>query len=311
MQIKNWIKTHKIATAGILIGIIVVVSAISTLMVSMGAKRTTYEYAGLSPAPVISYKGSAPASEAERTVSEPFQVKGEIEVKEGSMEIESKDAETDFGKIQSITQNYDGYVERSSKSIGNLYVRINLTLRVSSEQFTDLIEKLKKDFEVKSYDVENYRIPIEKELDELQILKESLSDYQEIRGEIKEMKVGKDKIDLLMEVTDKELVLKQKEGGYQREISGQERRGEYATLNVSLYQKKSPKIWPEDVLDQFKDRLRGTLDKVVEILKDLVGGSIELLFRTIQIAAYVFIVGIILAGAYRVGRKLFELLIKK
>src|SRR4030042_2011643 len=71
----------------------------------------------------------------------------EIEVKEGSMKIESERAEEDFAEIKSMVENYQGYVERSSKSITNLYVQLNLTLRVPSESFADLVDKLKEKFE--------------------------------------------------------------------------------------------------------------------------------------------------------------------
>ncbi|PIR01711.1 MAG: hypothetical protein COY73_00370 [Candidatus Nealsonbacteria bacterium CG_4_10_14_0_8_um_filter_37_14] len=186
-----------------------------------------------------------------------------------------------------------------------------MTLRVPSEKFFDLVEKLKEEFEVESYNVKNYRIPIGRELDELQILSDSLSDYEKIREEIKAMRAGKDKIELLMQLTDKELELKEKERKYQGAVSSKEKQGAYATLNINLKQEKSPKIWPENVLDRFKDRLRRALDNTVEILKDLIGGSIEVFFKAIQIAVYIFIVGIVLAGFYRLGKELFKRLIRK
>jgi len=308
IRIKNWIKTHKIATVGIVIGIIIVGLIGSLVMVSLSGARYRagyqHEIALKTPGLLSSLEKVTKTAEYEAP-----QVKGEIEVKEGSMKIESKKAEDDFAEIKSITKDYQGYIERSSKSTTNLYIQINLALRVPSEKFVDLVEELKKEFKVDSYNIRNYRISIEGELDEFQILKESLSDYEDIREEIKEMRIGKDKIELLMQLTDKELQLKQKEKGYQREISSQEKRGEYANLNVVIKEKKSPKIWPEDVLARFKDRLRDALDNTVEILNNLVGGTIELFFRVIQIAVYIFTVVIILAVFYRLCRGLFRRII--
>ena len=308
MEIKNWIKTHKIAAVGIVIGIIIVGLVVSLVMVSLSGARHrggyTMQSALESPGLLDSLEKIPKGTEYGAP-----QVKGEIEVKEGSMKIESKKAEDDFAEIKSITEGYQGYIERSSKSTTNLYIQINLTLRVPSEKFVDLVKELKKEFKVDSYNIRNYRISIEGELDEFQILKESLSDYEDIREEIKEMRIGKDKIDLLMQLTDKELQLKKKEKGYQREISSQERRGEYANLNVTIKEKKSPKIWPEDVSARFKDRLRNALDNTVEILNNLVGGTIELFFRIVQIAVYIFVVGIVLAVFYRLCRGLFRRII--
>jgi len=311
MIIKDWIKNHKAATAGIIVVVLVIGWLASIILVSLRGARDAAEIAyqkSLSvPLAVESPLGLGSQSE----VRMPSEYGEEIEVKEGSMAIESESAESDFTKIQSIVGNYQGYVERSNKSITNLYVQLSLTLRVPSESFADLVDKLKEEFEVESYNVKNYRIPIGRELDEIQILNESLADYQKIRGEINEMMVSKNKIDLLMEVTDKELILKQKEKNYQGIVSSKEKQGEYATLSVSLKEKKSPTIWPENVLDQFKDRLRKAFDNTVEILKDLIGGSIEIFFRAIQIAVYIFIIGIVVAVFYRLGKIFSRWIIRK
>ena len=313
-KIKKWIKSHKVAFVGIVIGAVIVGLILFAVIGSFLAGRTMVSrrayYYGSSKSLGLEAPGMPFVREKGWTTLETTGGRGEIEVREGSMEIKSKKAEDDFAEIRSIVENYQGYVEKSSKSITNLYVRINLTLRVPPRKLADLVDELKKKFEVRSYNIKNYRISIERELDEFQILEESLADYQEIRKEIKEMKVGKDKIDLLMKLTDKELELKRKERNYQREISSQKRRGEYATLQVAIKQKKSPKIWPENVLDQFKDRIRRALENVVDILKEMIGGGIELFFKAVQLAVYIFIIGIVAVGFYRVGKELFRRLIR-
>lgn len=321
MGIKNWIKTHKLAFIGIAVGIVIVVLLIYSLISSTITKEISrprklyapehaaeeaigFGFSKLSPSSVapLPTPSSSPLSREN---------KGEIEIKEGSLEIESKEAESDSEKIKSITENYEGYVERSSKSITNLRIRINLTLRVPSLKFMDLLEKLKKEFEVKSYNIRNYRISVEREMDEFQILKQSLSDYEDIREEIQDMEVGKDKIELLMQTTNKELELKSRERAYEREISRQKRRGEYATLNVSIEQRKTPEIWPEYVFARFKDRIRIALDHTVEILKDLIGGAIEIFFKALQIVVYIFIIGIIVTGTYRLTKGIFRKILKR
>lgn len=310
MTIKDWIKTHKAATAGIIFGVLIIAWIVFAMISSSARTRSKllYEVPG-SLSPSLGFESTRNVSEI--SVKTPSQSTVEVEVKEGTMKIKSEKAEDDADGIKSIVENYQGYVEKSSKSVTNLYVQIDLTLRVPSENFLDLVERLKKEFDIESYNVKNYRIPIGRELDEIQILKESLADYQKIREEINEMVVSKDKIELLMELTNKELELKSKERNYQNIVSSKERQGEYATLNVNLREKKSPTIWPENVLDRFKDRLRTAIDNTIEILKDLVGGIIEIFFRAIQIAIYIFIVGIVGAVFYRFGRVLFRLIIKE
>ncbi len=307
MKIKNWIKTHPFITIGIVAGIIVIVGLFYFGLTSFLTVRReiTHYY----PAPAIKESLRAPSILEE--VPQAIDVQKEIEVKEGSMELKSKQAEVDFARIESITKEYQGYIERSDKSVTNLYIQINLTLRVPAEKFMNLVQRLKQEFDVKSYQIRNYRVSIEEELDEFQILRKSLSDYEKIREEIKKMEIGKDKIQLLMDLTNKELELKSKERRYQREISSQKRRGEYASLYVSIKQLKSPRIWPENVLNQFKDRLRKAFANVITILKDLVGGGIELFFKVIQIVVYLFIVGVVVAGFYRLTGKLFRDLVRK
>jgi len=311
-KIKEWIKTHKIAFCGIIVGIVIIGLIVYAFNGSFLATRrsvpgywTSEKFLKAPSAPLgeklkLNFLGDYKEAGG----------RGEIEVKEGSMEIKSKDAEGDFAEIESLVGNYQGYIERSSKSSTNLYVWINLTLRTPSENLLDLVDELKKKFEVKSYNIRNYRISIERELDEFEVLKTSLSDYEKIREEIREMAVGKDKIELLMRLTEKELELKRKERSYQREISSQRRRGEYASLQVSIKQRKSPKILPENVWNEFKDRLRRALENVVDILKDLIGGSIELFFKSIQIAVYLFIIGAVIVGFYQLGKRLFRKLIR-
>jgi len=309
-KIKEWIKTHKIAFAGIVIGIVIVGLIVYALVGSfLATKRRAPGYWApekLLEAPSVSLEKELDLLGGRKETGG----RGEIEIKEGLMEIKSKNAEGDFNEIKALVENYQGYIERSSKSSTNLYLWINLTLRVPSENLFHLFEALKRRFKVESYHLSNYRISIERELDEFEILKKTLSDYEKIREEIQEMPVGKDKIELLMRLTEKELEIKRKERSYQREISSQKRRGEYARLQVTLKQRKSPKILPENVWNEFKDRLRKAFENVVDILKDLIGGGIELFFKAIQLAVYLFIIAIVIGVFYKLAKKLLKSLFR-
>lgn len=302
-EIKQWIKIHKIATLGIIVGIIIVGFLVSVIFISSGgARRVSY---GLYPE-VMRAPFSLPTYEKAAKPEILPEREKEVEIKEGSMKIESEDAESDSKEIKSIVENYGGYIERSTKRVTNLFIIVNATLRVPPERFLDLVKELKDKFKIDSYDVKNYRISIEREMDELEILRKSLGDYEEIREKVKAMKISEEKIELLMKVTDKELSLKQKEKEYQREISAKEKQGQFATLNVSVEQKRVAKIWPENVLNRFKDRLRIAFDNSVDILRDIIGGGIELFFKIIQAIVYLAIIAIPLAIAWRIGRAIYQ-----
>ena len=318
MIIQDWLKKYKNTIIGIVIIIFVIGFLASIMLVSLSGSRSrsreaaefAYQRSLLDYPDSLTLGSSLGLGFPSDSVM-PSESTKELEVKEGSIKIESKEAENDFTEIKSMVENYRGYVERSNKSVTNLYIQLDLILRVPSENFAGLVERLKEEFKVEHYSIKNYRIPIGRELDELEILNKSLSDYENIREEINEMRAGKDKIDLLMQLTDKQLGLKERERKYQSLLSSKERQGEYATLNVSLRQRQSPTIWPENVLDQFKDRLRRASDNSFAILRDLIGGSIEIFFRAVQIAVYIFIVGIVLAVFYRLTRRLFGWIVGK
>lgn len=105
----------------------------------------------------------------------------EIEVRKGSMEIKSKNADSDFETIQKIVKDQQGYIQESKKTETNLNIFIEITIKVPSEKLLDLVEILKRNLEVRSYHIKNYRISIERKLDELSILQKSLEDYEKLR----------------------------------------------------------------------------------------------------------------------------------
>jgi len=151
IKIKEWIKAHKIAFGGIIVGIVIIGLIIYALLGSfLGTKRVVHRYQAserlLKTPPTLFEEKASFFAEPEETAG-----RGEIEIKEGSMEIKSKNVEADFAEIKTLVENYQGYIERSSKSSTNLYLWINLTLRVPSENLFNLFEALKRRFKVESY----------------------------------------------------------------------------------------------------------------------------------------------------------------
>lgn len=125
------------------------------------------------------------------------------------------------------------------------------------------------------------------------------------------MPVSTAKINLLMELTEKELPLKTREKDFQREISAKERRREYATLYLNLKQEKTPKIWPENVLNRFKDRIKIMLEIVTNTFMDLIARSVEIFVRTIQIVIYIFIIGIVVATTLKIAQIVYRKIWKR
>lgn len=229
-----------------------------------------------------------------------------VEVQEGDVEINSKNIEQDISSIRSITGEFKGYVEESSKREGSLYTNADLTVRVPSDSFQDFIDRVNQEFEVESYDVENYRISTQRELDELTILNRSMDDYENIRNQIKKMDNDKDKLNLLMDITDKELELQEKRKRYQRDLSDKEQRGDLATVDLSLKEKRKVDIWPDNIGNQIKNEVKDMLDTVVDTLIKTFTGGVQIFFKTVQYLVYLAIIAVPAAFGYRIGRSLYQ-----
>jgi len=98
----------------IITGIVIIGLMASIMLVSMGgagSKGKGIEYLNVPGSTAL----LGEVSEVEpRMTSE---AKEEVEVKEGSMNIESEKAEEDFGEIKSMVENYQGYVEKAASQL--------------------------------------------------------------------------------------------------------------------------------------------------------------------------------------------------
>lgn len=307
MNLKNWILNHKILTTviiGIIILIIFVVAwGMFSALRSVGGIRDV----GMPPSMANSgFRANFNLGGSQNTVSSsPVNSSSEIEVKRGRMVIKSQDAEADFNKLSVEAKNYGGYIERSDKSISNVSITIDAVLRISPDQFMKVIERLKQEFNVRSYNIDNYRISAQREVDELEVIHKTLADYEKLRQEIEKMPIGDKKISLLMNLTNQELALKQKEKNYQRELSSKEKEGDLATLNITIEQRKAAKLWPEDIGNNFKDRLSTAFKTSITILDNIVGGSIELFFRVIELIVFAIIIIIPVVFTWRIVRIIY------
>jgi len=231
-----------------------------------------------------------------------------VEVKEGNIKIKTNNAQRDADQIRQTLSNYQGYVEESRKYGSDLYTNINLRVRVpaSSDNFERLLQELRQDYDVESYNVKNYRLSTEREWDELSILNKTIADYEEIRREANSMDLTEEKLDLLMQVTDKELEIMRKKKEYARDLSGKQRRSDFATLNIELREKKAVDIGPENIGNRFKNKVKDMLDSIVTILIDTVTFGVTLFFRVIQLIVYLIIIVIPLALIYKLGKKVYD-----
>ncbi|MGC9310608.1 MAG: DUF4349 domain-containing protein [Candidatus Aenigmatarchaeota archaeon] len=162
----SWAKENKIAAA-----VIIVLGALLLLEIgpfayfgvsnSVLSEKAYGGYSTTQVAPGISYDyadESYGESYARSTSSVPQPWDGSdggayVEVKSGSMNIETKTADSDSAAIKALAESYDGYVENTQKSESDYYVNHYLTVRLPSDKFETFVEILKDRYDEKSFNL--------------------------------------------------------------------------------------------------------------------------------------------------------------
>lgn len=295
-DLKSWVLENKALTAVLLVALIFILGFVSLFfqatMTEMGGARMAQTQQKLA--------GEVAAGEGGQAAGK------YVEVKEADFQIKSEDSESDALKIRSKTTSMDGYVEESRKEETDLYRTIHLTARVPKKKFTNFTQYLEKNFDVESHNIRNYRVGIQREMDELEILNKTLNDYEKMRRQIKGMNNTEEKLDLLMKITEKELWVTERMKRYQRQLSEKRQMGEYATVNVEIKERKRVDVWPENLGNRFNSKLKDMVDNIVETLMDTVTDGIELFFKAIQYIIYLAVVLIPLALVYKVAKKVYS-----
>ena len=231
-----------------------------------------------------------------------------VEVKEGDMEITSQDMESDAETIRGLAESRGGYIERRSKTISDFHNEISMTARLPSagDNFTAFVDRVKEDFEVSSYNVRNFRLSTQREQDEITIINTALSDYDQIREDIKRTETTAEKLELLMQVTDKKLDLQQQKKEYERDLSDIRQRSDYATLRITIKEDKSVEVLPDNLGNRFKQNVQDMIDSVTTILMDIVTHSITIFFQVVKLFIYAFIAIIPIGLALKLGITLYR-----
>lgn len=288
-KIKKWVWEHKIATAIIAILLLAVIGVIFQFLPNSSFDQANTRSMEMQ-APRGSFSKTDSATTQGSASNRQHQQQSEIEVTEGDIEIESEQAEKDEEKIRSITENYGGYIEKSRQNETDTRLTMSITSKVPSSKFDDFFLKIRDSFEVESYNVENYRINIERAVDEKEIFTKTMNEYSNIRKEIRGMRANEEKINLLMKLTDKELELAQKEEKFSREIAQAKKRGKFATASITLEERLSPSLIPENIGSNFMKDLSEALEGAVDHLTSIVTFGIVLFFGVIKFIVYALIV---------------------
>lgn len=229
-----------------------------------------------------------------------------VEVQEADIDIESDDADTTSSEIRETMQGSDGYIERSSRNVNDLYLTIHLTARVPSDRFSAFVDEMRSTYDVESYTVRNFRLPIQRELDELEIINRTLRDLEDIREQVRTMEAGGEKAELLVTLTEKELEVKRQQRELERELSDTQQQSDMATVNFRIQQRRAVEVLPENLGNRFLNEVKESLDDIVNALITTVTGGVEALFQAVKAVVYVIAFAIPFFFAYLGLRRLYR-----
>jgi hypothetical protein len=234
-----------------------------------------------------------------------------IEVKEGRMTIETENADRDSDIIKLYAKDFGGYVENFGKSESYSEIIITLIVKIPINNFDSFFEKVKSEFKIKYSDLQIYRVSIREEVTELDILNYTMKDLERIRSEINMMPVGKDKIDLLIHLTDKELEIRNKIREISASILAKETLGKFSTVVITLVQEKPINLVPENLGREFNEKLRSMVHNSAIILIDIATGILPFILNVVRYIIYGLIIVISLIFIYIFVKKVYRKLEKK
>lgn len=305
-KIWGWVESHKIFST--VVTVVVVALALSVLFgnsvsVMRLAEKSSAPMAG---APSYNKVSEDVAVDGDSLSYEPGGDISGIEIQQGDITAKSENTENDLNQMRSLVESYEGYIEESNQYESNTMLRTHMRVRVPREDFTVFVDQLQDRLDVRTHNLRNYRIEIEEQQTELDIIRETLALYAEMKADAQELSVGQERVDLTMKITERELELKRRENRLAQRIQDVARLGDMATVNVTLEERLSAEVWPEDIGNQLKDNIKDALESIVNILIALVTTSFVIFFGVIKYIVYIIVALIPIWFAYHLLKKLYK-----
>jgi len=307
-----WIKQHKILFL-VLVIILLVIGGVSYLFIGsmyMGA-RTMAEYApGAAPLVGVPYETTWERGMEEKT-SEILSKPSEYLLKRGSANVKSTDAMLDYDRVKQKTESLNGWVESMTKSENYKELKVRAALKIPSDDFDSFADWLINNFDVESANLEFYRVEIQRQQDEIQILQLSLDLYDRLLDRVERLNVSTEQIELIMKVTNKKLDVMRLLKSYGYSVEKIEEKAKYATLTVTITQEKKIELMPEDMGREFRTRVRNMVRDIVNAGMDLVTIPVTIFVKIIVYIIYAIIVLIPVFIAIKFLLRVFRVIGKK
>jgi hypothetical protein len=316
----EWAKKNKIAAALILlIGLwilIKIVAPFALYTVSSSALSQKYP-GGYGPemAPSVSYDEAYYGSGAEYYSRKDSPVSGYwggtdggayVEVKSGSIGIKTESAVSDSAAIEGLAKSLEGYIENTQKSESDYYLNIYLTARLPSESFDFFVSSLRENYEVKSFNINFYRLSTQRELDELGLIEKTISDYEKLREKANDMELSEEQVNLLFKIAEKELELRRLQKNYESSLESKEKQSEYSTITITLMETKKVQLMPENLGNRLRNKVKYALDDASNSVMELFTGTLVVFFDALLFVVKGLVVLIVAMAGYRVALVIYR-----
>jgi len=305
----KWIQKHAVLSAIIFIAILILGFFSFTFFSSFGTLSASPQL-GIAGERALAPKGFGRYSKytpEESTVGTEY----EYQIKEGNMKIETKDIESDYQKLKQSAEEYGGWVETISKFQDYRSITLTVTFKIPSDNFDEYVNWVMKNFDVKSSDLRMYKVSVERQQNEIEILMKTLNAYDSLFDKAASMELSTESIELMQKLTDKKLYIMRQLRSYGYDIKEIQKRSEYSNLRITLTQKKEIELLPEDLGRELMIKLRDAIRNITNALLDLVTIPVVIFINLIVLIIYAFVVIIPLFIVYKFARRFFKWLDKK
>ncbi|MFW5853217.1 MAG: hypothetical protein ACOCU8_01080 [Patescibacteria group bacterium] len=291
----SWFKQHKLISAilgvtslvvVIIVGLILWVIVSGSLSGSLRSKLVGYnDDSSLSMAQTEDYM----SPEMDRDSSVPSG-DNDIRITESRMDLRSEDLDEDEEKLQELLTDFDAYIYSGRRTESKRNIILNQEIYVPIDNFQTLFEALQDNFEIKNYSISDFVIKLDYQVNELEIIKETLAAYGEVKEETQQMPLAQERVDLLMSITEKELKLKSREKQFSSHVKETRRRGDEAKISLRWEQKLPAELWPEDIGLEFRAQLQNFVTKTVSIGINILITTPLILLLAVQWIIYILAV---------------------
>jgi hypothetical protein len=314
-DIISLIKKHKIIFLAVFV-LLIIVGFISYIFIGgmlssrMATTGDGYNYAP-GYAPVTGVSKTSYEQQVEQQTSQIVSNPSEYQIKRGSANVKSTDANSDYEKLKQKAESYNGWVETVNKNEDYRQIFITTNLKIPFDNFDAFSDWLMKNFDVKNANLELYRISVEQQQDEIQILQVALGVYDNFLQRAEALNVSESSIELIMRITERKLDVIKLLRQYGYSVEQVQKQSDYASLSITLTQEKKIELMPEDLGSELRSKLRNSIADITNAGTDLITVPVVIFVRIIIWIIYAIIVLVPIFFAIRILIRLYKFVAKK